>query len=374
MRSTRRRLLLATSAAFVLPRVAIARPVYPAERIAPMLMVGFDGASAAASGVRQMADHIAAGRVGGICFVAKNAVTRKGVESITASFHAASARRWHLLMAIDQEGGNVQRLSSHLGYGFEPSPTRVGNTQSADNARKTYAAMALEMRKTGFNLNLAPVVDLGFEPRNVLITQKGRTFGTDPESVIRYSRAFVAGHRDEGVLTALKHFPGHGSALRDSHEGAVDVTRTWREEELIPYTCLAAEGMADMIMTGHLSHLTLTDGLPASLSASAIEGMLRKRVKFGGVVITDDLDMKAVRRNFSRDEAVIRAAEAGNDVLLSTNDDSDPDLPMHMVLAVQKGIRDGRLSADRIEASVRRIEALKAGITARMRPRLAGRE
>jgi beta-N-acetylhexosaminidase len=277
------------------------------------------------------------------------------------------------LMAIDQEGGNVQRLSSHLGYGFEPSPAKVASTLDVNEALKTYGAMAAEMRKTGFNLNLAPVVDLGFEPRNVLITQKGRTFGIDPESVIRYSRAFVAGHRDEGVLTALKHFPGHGSALRDSHEGAVDITKTWREEELAPYTCLAAEGMVDMIMTGHLSHETLTDGLPASLSPDAIGGMLRGRVGYGGVVITDDLDMKAVRRHFSREESVIRAVEAGNDILLATNDDSDPDLPLHMILAVQKGIRDGRLSTDKIEASVARIEAVKRSIASAARFRLAGR-
>jgi len=366
MLPTRRRILVTAGAMVALPRFAIARPQFPAERIAPMIMVGFDGADAKAFGVRDMAAHIAAGRVGGICFIAKNVVTRLGVESITKAFHAASGR-WPLLMAIDQEGGNVQRLGSHLGFGDEPSPTRVSNTLSADQARKIYAAMAGQMRKSGFNLNLAPVVDLGFEPRNVLITQKGRTFGDDPLSVIRYARAFVAGHRDVGVLTALKHFPGHGSALGDSHEGAVDITKSWRDSELSPYTCLAQEGMIDMIMTGHLTHDTLTEGLPASLSEVAIRNLLRGRVGFSGAVITDDLDMKAVRRKFSREDAVIRAVAAGNDVLLATNDASDPDLPMHMIMDVQKGIRDGRIEADRVEAAVRRIAALKAGVGERAR-------
>ena len=246
-------------------------------------------------------------------FIAKNAVSRPGVESITKLFHAAAAEHWPLLMAIDQEGGNVQRLSSKLGFGFEPSPAKVSNTKSADQSRKIYAAMAAQMRKSGFNFNLAPVVDLGFERRNVLITQKGRTFGDDPASVIRYSRAFVAGHRDMGVLTSLKHFPGHGSALRDSHTGAVDVTKTWRESELVPYTCLTYEGMVDTIMTGHLSHETLTEGLPASLSREAIQTVLRGRVGYRGVVITDDLDMKAIRRKFSQEESTIRAVAAGNE-------------------------------------------------------------
>ena len=369
---SRRRLLLASGAMIAMPRIAIARPDFPSERIAPMIMVGFDGPNAAAWGVREMAAHVAAGRVGGICFIAKNAVSRPGVESITKLFHGAS-ERWPLLMAIDQEGGQVQRLSSHLGFGFEPSPAQVSNTLSTDQARTVYRAMAVQMRKSGFNLNLAPVVDLGFEPRNVLITQMGRTFGDDPASVVRYSRAFVAGHRDEGVLTALKHFPGHGSALADSHDGAVDVTKTWRESELAPYTCLTAEVMVDIIMTGHVSHQTLTDGLPASLSTPAIAGMLRGRVGFSGVVITDDLDMKAVRRKFSREEAVIRAVAAGNDILLATNDDGDHNLPLTMIMAVQKGIRDGRIDPDGVVASVRRIEALKAGIAGRMRQRVAGR-
>ena len=373
MSLTRRRLLLTTGAMIAMPRIAIARPEFPSARIAPMIMVGFDGFNAQAWGVREMAAHIAAGRVGGVCFIAKNAVTRPGVESITKLFQAAS-QRWPLLMAIDQEGGQVQRLSSHLGFGFEPSPTRVSNTLSAGQARKVYGAMAVQMRKSGFNLNLAPVVDLGFEPRNVLITQMGRTFGDDAESVVRYSRAFVAGHRDQGVLTALKHFPGHGSALGDSHDGAVDVTRTWRGSELAPYTCLTREGMVDTVMTGHLTHKTLTDGLPASLSPVAVSGMLRGRVGFSGVVITDDLDMKAVRRTFSRQEAVIRAVAAGNDILLATNDDGDRDLPLTMIMAVQKGIRDGRIEADKVEASARRIEALKARLARTGQTRMAGRE
>ncbi len=371
MNLTRRRLLLTTGAMIAMPRFAIARPEFPSQRIAPMIMVGFDGPNAKAGGVKEMAVHIAAGRVGGICFIAKNAVSRAGVESITKLFHAAS-QRWPLLMAIDQEGGNVQRLSSKLGFGFEPSPAKVSNTKSADQSRKIYAAMAREIHRSGFNFNLAPVVDLGFERRNALITRKGRTFGDDPASVIRYSRAFVMGHRDEGVLTSLKHFPGHGSALRDSHAGVVDITKTWRESELAPYTCLTHEDMVDTIMTGHLTHATLTDGLPATLSATAIQGMLRGRVGFRGVVITDDLDMKAVRRKFSREEAVIRAVAAGNDILLATNDDGDRNLPLTMIRAVQKGIRDGRIDADQVEASVRRIEALKAGLMQPKRTVMAG--
>ena len=361
MRFTRRRFLQGSAAALAAPRMAFGQALYPAERIAPMLMVGFDGASSEAFGAKRMAEHIAANRVGGICFIYKNAVSRPGVESLTGLFHDASSQ-WPLLMVIDQEGGQVQRLSSHLGYGYQPSAVRVATELDSNMARQTYSDMARAMRKTGFNVNLAPVVDLGFEQRNAIITRLGRSYGAEPGTVIKYSRAFVSGHRDNGVLTALKHFPGHGSALRDSHEGAVDVTRTWRENELAPYASLAREGGIDMVMIGHISHLTLTGGLPASLSGDAIGGMLRKRVGYGGVVISDDLDMAAVRKTNSLEEAAIKAAAAGNDILLFTNKDSDVDLPVPLIAAIQQGIRDGRLKADAIEASVARIEAMKQGL------------
>jgi len=362
MALNRRRFLAGSGALLALPRLARGAALYPAERIAPMLMVGFDGASAQTPGAIRMAEHIANGLVGGICFIYKNAVSRQGVESLTGLFHAA-ASRWPLLMGIDQEGGQVQRLSSQLGYGYEPSAIRVATSSTVEAARQTYGAMAAAMRASGFNLNLAPVVDLGFEARNPLITQLGRSFGADPVTVINYSRAFLSGHRDHGVLTALKHFPGHGSALRDSHEGSVDVTRTWRESELAPYTCLVGEGAVDMVMMGHIAHLTLTQGVPASLSADAVGGMLRKRVGFAGVAITDDLDMAAARRDNSLEQAAVKAVAAGNDILLFTNRDSDVDLPVKLIAAIQQGLCDGRLKPERIEESVARIEILKQALT-----------
>ena len=362
MKISRRRFLAGSAAALAVPRMAYGQALYPPERIAPMLMVGFDGASSQALGAQRMAGHIASNRVGGICFIYKNTASRPGVESLTQLFHSA-ATEWPLFMAIDQEGGQVQRLSSHLGYGYEPSAIRVATDLDVEAARRTYAGMAEAMRFTGFNLNLAPVVDLGFEARNTIITQLGRSFGADPATVIKYSRAFVSGHRDHGVLTALKHFPGHGSARLDSHEGAVDVTRTWRDSELLPYSCLAQEGAIDMVMIGHISHVTLTMGEPASLSSDAIGGMLRKRVGYDGVAITDDLDMTAVRRNNSLEQAAVKAAAAGNDVLLFTNKDSDLDLPLTLISAIQQGIRDGRLKAEQIEASVARIERLKQSLS-----------
>jgi beta-N-acetylhexosaminidase len=143
----------------------------------------------------------------------------------------------------------------------------------------------------------------------------------------------------------------------------VDVTKTWRDSELNPYISLVREDRADLVMMGHIAHAEITHGQPASLSRDAVEGLLRNRVGFDGVVITDDLDMRAVRKNNSLEDAAIKAAAAGNDILLFTNRDSDADLPLALIRAIQTGIRDGRLKAEQIEASVARIERLKEGLT-----------
>jgi beta-N-acetylhexosaminidase len=358
MSINRRQFVAGTSLALALPRMAYGKALYPAERIAPIFMVGFEGTSPQATGAQELAEQIAENKVGGVCFIYKNAASRQGVEGLTRLFHSA-ADAWPMFMAIDQEGGQVQRLSSHLGYDSEPSPISVATSFDVMTARRTYAAMAAEMRSAGFNLNLAPVVDLGFEAHNPAITRLGRSFGAEPGTVIKYSRAFLAGHRDEGVLTALKHFPGHGSSLADSHDGAADVTKTWRESELAPYASLVREGAVQIVMTGHISHKDLTGGLPASLSAQAIGGLLRGKVGYNGVVITDDLDMAAVRRTNSLEDAAVKAAAAGNDILLFTNGQSDPEMPLKLIRAIQQAILDGRLKAEQIEASVARIAALK---------------
>lgn len=361
MTLTRRTFLASACAAAALPTRAGARPVYPAQRIAPLIMVGFDGAGPMAYGARQMAAHVAAGHVGGLCFVAKNAVSRPGVEGLTRLFHSA-ASRWPLLVGIDQEGGMVQRLSSHLGYGFEPSAQQIAANADTVSAHKTFSHMAGAMRASGFNLNLAPVVDLSCQPRNPAVAMIGRAYGADPQTVISYAGEFVAAHREQGVLTALKHFPGHGSSLSDSHLGAVDVTKTWHARELEPYSRLVGEDSADMVMSGHVSHALITEGQPASLSRVAIEGVLRGRVGFRGPVITDDLEMAALHRTLSPAEAAIRALDAGNDILLLTNFTADPHLPLKLIIAIQGAIEEGRLETDRLEASVARVEVLKASL------------
>ena len=174
------------------------------------------------------------------------------------------------LLAVDQEGGAVQRLGKRSGYSGFPRAAIVAKQYSPQRAHEIYLQLATTLKTAGFNVNLSPVVDLGIEPANPVVYKWGRTFGDKGTTVATYARAFIEAHRAHNILTAVKHFPGHGSTLRDSHASPVDITKTWRSDELTPYKVLAAQSMLDIVMSGHLSHEKLTSGIPATLSASAV--------------------------------------------------------------------------------------------------------
>lgn len=358
-----RRHFIAAGAGMVgAPYVARAQAAPSDAAIGQMLMLGFSGASSDASGAQSLASHIAAGRVGGACLLGHNARSQAGVESLTRLF-ASAGRSYRPLIAIDQEGGAVQRLGGKIGYAAVPAAQAVAARNDVPGAQAIYKRMAQTLRAAGFNLNLAPVVDLGFEPRNPVVTHFGRAFGEDGATAARYAGAFVAGHREVGVLTALKHFPGHGSTLVDSHAHAVDLTPTWRDDEVEPYRRLSQAGLIDVVMTGHLAHAKYTGGEPATLSQMAVETWLRGAIGYQGAVMTDDLDMAAIRSRYPLKEALIRAIRAGNDlILLSNSADPDPDLPIAAISWVREAIAAGRIPASRIAESQARLATLRGRI------------
>lgn len=330
------------------------------ERIGRMLLFGFTGADAQSASARALASDVAAGRVGGVLFLGYNVRSRAGVRSLTQLFRDAAGRR-RIYLSIDQEGGAVQRLGRRLGYEAFPTARVVAGT-TPEQARALYGRMARVLAQEGFNLNLAPVVDLEVEPRNPIIFKYGRGFGREPDRAALFASAFVDGHRDHRVATSLKHFPGHGSTLTDSHVTIVDMNATWRAEELVPYQRMIASGHADMIMTGHLSHRQFGAG-PASLSRTAVQGILRDRLSFQGVVLTDDLDMAAVRKLHTLEEAAVRAIAAGSDfVMVSNLVAPDPAMPRRLIAAIKAAVERGTISEGQIDAANRRLAAVGARV------------
>lgn len=350
------------AAALAAPYVTKASAAADDAMIGEMLMLGFNGSTPDAAGVQGLARHLNAGRVGGVCFLGHNTRSRAGIEGIAKVFHASAARS-KALVSVDQEGGAVQRLSARSGYAAVPAAQAVASRNSPEQAFGVYQRMARVLRAAGFNLNLAPVVDLGFEARNPVIAKWGRAYAPDGATVARYATAFVQSHRAERVLTAVKHFPGHGSTLDDSHEKPIDLTPTWRLDELEPFRRMARGGALDIVMGGHLAHAKLTGGEPATLSRAAIDGVLRRDLGYQGAVMTDDLDMAAIRSSYSLTDAVVRAIAAGNDIILLSNSlKPDTNLPVAVIATVKEAVASGRIPRGRIEQSAQRIARLKARV------------
>jgi beta-N-acetylhexosaminidase len=221
--------------------------------------------------------------------------------------------------------------------------------------------MARDLKESGINLNLAPVVDLDLNPEG-LIAGNGRSFGPDPELVFRHARAFISAHHKHGILTTLKHFPGKGSAGKDTHFELADVTYLYRDQELYPFSRLIQEGLADLVMTSHLNHREWDKDYPVTLSPKVLQGMLRGKLGYRGVIISDDLLMGAIVKQFSLEEACVLAVQAGVDILLASNNSPEGDDPylfhrIHETLV--KAVEQGRISSNRIELSCSRLMALK---------------
>src|SRR5690606_23155076 len=195
--------------------------------------------------------QIAAGELGGVMYLKPNVRSLSAVSAMNAAFREASPELPPLI-TLDQEGGAVERLTEAVGFEELPNAERVAAANSPAEAEAIYGRMAKAVAELGFTVNFAPVVDLNLNPDNQIIAKYGRAFGETAAEVVSYARAVIAAHHGAGLLTALKHFPGHGSSTADSHEGFVDITRSWREEELEPYRELGAQGLTDLVMVGHL--------------------------------------------------------------------------------------------------------------------------
>jgi beta-N-acetylhexosaminidase len=341
-------------------------PVGPSlrERIGQMLLIGFRGLTAdAADATRQ---QIAAGEVGGILLFSVDQLTggprnvdspeqlRGLVDALSASAPASP-----LTVAIDQEGGMVARLGPAHGFPATSSAATLGQGDPSATAAAA-RAMAETLRSVGVTLNLAPVVDLAVNPENPIIAAVERSFSADPEVVIAHASAFIQAHHDIGVRSAVKHFPGQGSATGDTHAGVVDVTDVWTDVELEPFAALVGRGLPDAVLTAHIFNGRLDPDHPATLSEPTITGILRQQLGWDGAVISDDMQMGAIRDAYGYEEAVALAIEAGVDILLIANQlVYEPDIAPRTIEVIEGLVRDGRISEERIDASYRRILALK---------------
>ncbi|MBC7543537.1 MAG: glycoside hydrolase family 3 [Candidatus Sericytochromatia bacterium] len=305
---------------------------------------------------------VAAGRVAGVILFATDVPTgqRRNIRSpeqlrrLTSDLQAMAPQP--LLIAIDQEGGTVQRLRAEAGFIETPAAADLGQGPIAP-AEAAFDRQAAQLAELGINLNFAPVVDLAVDPDNPVIAGRGRSFGRDPAAVTALARLALAAHRRHGVAACLKHFPGHGSSSTDSHLGLTDVTATWLPEELDPYRALAAEAPA--VLVAHVMHRGMDPDRPASLSPAITQACLRTTLGFTGAVISDDMQMGAITDAWPFPESAILALQAGCDLLIYGNNLIwQPTIVDDVARAVEQALQDGRLSESHIKAAAVRTAAL----------------
>ena len=278
-----------------------------------MLVVGFDGAEPEPP--EAIAEALRAGTIGGVILFSRNVDSLDQIVALNRRIHELAAEGGQRpFVAVDQEGGPVMRLRE----GMTPIPPmrEVGQSGDPGHIADVSEVIAKELQALGFNLNFAPVLDVDTNPDNPIIAE--RAFGDDPEFVARAGGAFLYGHNVAGVVPCGKHFPGHGDTDTDSHHDLPVVMHDperLERIELVPFETGVGAGLP-MIMTAHLLMPAFDTVRPATFSPQIIDGLLRDRLGFDGVVVTDDLEMQAVADNYTIEEMVEMGLATSVDLFL----------------------------------------------------------
>lgn len=314
-----------------------------------LLIVGFEGLRPP----DELSARIAAGRVGGVILFARNLGAPAEVAALVEGLGRAAPAGPSLIVAIDQEGGRVQRLKSPLTVW--PPMARLAAPDDPALSEAVGRALGAELRLFGVNVDFAPVLDVRTNPQNQVIGD--RAFGETADAVARHALAFWRGLESAGVRGCGKHFPGHGDTLQDSHlelpriEAPIERLRA---VELPPFAA-AVEAGVPMIMTAHIV-FSGVDERPATMSRAWIDGVLRGELGFRGVVVSDDLDMKAVAGRFPVEEAVRESIAAGVDAFLACR---DPEIQRLAEEALVRASQDALLGP-RVAESLARLRAFRA--------------
>jgi len=328
------------------------------DKVGQLFMIGFQGTDLSG----EFLDWLKEYRPGGVILFSRNLVDPFQIARLTNALQE-QAPNGPLLIAIDQEGGRVSRLPQ--GFTIFPPAMAVASCQSADVAYSAAEVTAKELRAVGINMNMAPVLDVNSNPTNPIIGD--RAFGQTADLVCTYGTATFQGLQENGVIACGKHFPGHGETVTDSHEvlPVVEVSRTRLEEvELRPFRHAIKNGLAT-VMSAHVLYPALDAKAPATLSPVILTELLQGYLAFQGLVLTDDLDMKAILNHSSVGDAAVRSLQAGADMLLVCHQQDHQTAAIH---AVEKALEDGVLSMNRIESSQARISSLKEQFLPTHRP------
>jgi beta-N-acetylhexosaminidase len=320
------------------------------DKVGQVMMVGFGG-----TGMDESVEALVRGRrVGGVCLFKRNIVGGEQVARLNDALRRLLADGIPPFLALDQEGGNVVRVND--GVVVLPGNMALGATRSAQLAYAAGLAQGEDLKRLGFNMNLAPVLDVNLNPRNPVIGI--RSYGDSVPLVSELGRAFVRGQQDAGLVTVAKHFPGHGATDADSHK-ALPVMRESHQEVLAqmePFRAVIQDGL-DGLMTAHVAVPGLTgDDVPATVHPQVLGGLLRQRLGFDGLVLTDELEMDAIDRRYGVGRAAVMAVKAGADMVLVP---WRAEKKTEVYEALRAAAWSGELPQARLDEAVRRILTAK---------------
>lgn len=325
--------------------------------IGALFMIGFDGTHF----TKVVGDLVNEVNPCGVILFARNIQDPRQLAGLNHDLqaHARDRDSQGIFIGVDQEGGRVRRLKEPFAE-FRPAFELASSQKPEEAVRRFAQVTAEELRLVGFNLDFAPVLDvLGLKIDADDSVIGDRSYGSDPQVVADLGQIVIQTMRSAGVIPCCKHFPGHGGTSVDSHTDLPVDIRPWEmieKSDLTPFS-RAVEINVEMIMTAHVLYRNLDPDYPATLSESAIHGLLRTRMAYEGVVITDDLDMAAVARGHSPEECALRALKAGADILLFCN---YPEKALAARSRIFNAVRNGDLAEARIQKSLERTERLKS--------------
>ncbi|MDD4409923.1 MAG: beta-N-acetylhexosaminidase [Candidatus Pacebacteria bacterium] len=364
-------LTLASLLIFSAISTASADTVDPKEQIykkmiGQMLVVGFRGTEADQDSY--IVKEINKNNIGGIILFDNDMPSKKTLKRNIENYDqvkklVSDIKNYStssIFVGVDAEGGYVNRLKEKYGFINIPSAESLGKENPNKTAEQA-TILGKELNELGFNLDFAPVVDVNVNPQNPVIGYLERSFSDNPFKVAIYASEFIKGLKQENIVPAIKHFPGHGSSTSDSHLGMTDVTKTYQSNEILPYMHLIINGYDDIVMTAHIMNTDIDKDYPATLSPKFIKDILRDKLKFKGVVISDDMQMGAIADHYGSEEAAVKAINAGCDMLIVSNNINiyDEEAPTKIINAVYEAVKKGDINQNRIIQSYIRIKLLK---------------
>ncbi|WP_160643957.1 beta-N-acetylhexosaminidase [Chengkuizengella marina] len=322
------------------------------QKIGQLFVVGFDGLTPN----DQIKTLIQKHHVGGIILFSRNIETSKQLLQLTNDLKQLNqSNQIPLFISVDEEGGRVSRLPSNATK--FPSNLFIGGKGNPVLTHDIGLVIGNELAAHGFNMDYAPVFDVFSNPQNTVIGD--RAYGTTPEIVKEHGNALMFGLQKSNVIPVVKHFPGHGDTIIDSHKGLPVVHKTveqLKEMELQPFQGAIQEG-ADVVMVAHIQYPNIDgSGKPASLSKTIITELLRNEMDFQGVVITDDMEMGAIKKYYGAGEAAVYAVQAGVDLLLYSH---QYDLQLEAIQSIEVAVETGEISLQQLNERVERILRLK---------------